>query len=132
MPHQYTSAIDSILRQRGPPHPAWACLAASFRPLDPWLCRHVHTESRRCQAARDYGALPDAEAVRLARSGEGAGRMPLSAEMLEKLLPRDGAPRAPADEQVLHPRGDHALLSMSSCCYPQPGHIPALLAAHVT
>ena len=52
------------------------------------------------QAARDYGALPDAEAVRLARSGEGAGRMPLSADMLEKLLPRDDAPRGTADAQV--------------------------------
>ena len=45
---------------------------------------------RQCmQAARDYGALPDAEAVRMARSGEGAGQMPLSADMLERLLPQE-------------------------------------------
>jgi len=50
------------------------------------------------QAARDYGALPDAEAVRMARSGEGAGRMPLSAEILERLLPKkDEAPQPSPD-----------------------------------
>ena len=39
------------------------------------------------QAAKDYGALPDAKMVLMARSGEGAGRMPMSAEILESLLP---------------------------------------------
>ena len=37
----------------------------------------------------------------MARSGEGAGRMPLSAEMLEQLLPQwDAAPPRSAAEQV--------------------------------
>ncbi len=69
---------------------SWACIAATG------TLHHTH---RRVQAARDYGALPDAEMVRMARSGEGAGRMPLSAEILESLLPKDESPQPSTVEQ---------------------------------
>ena len=71
--------------------PTKLCLATAG------LERALVTARLSMQAARDYGALPDAEAVRMARSGEGAGRMPLSAEILERLLPKDETPKASSD-----------------------------------